>query len=100
MLKHLIISITFRSSRGDCDQLALHVSKVANMSSTISTPHAGVDSFLDSEDESRHSTSVVSTDFSAFASASKMLPDGFVQLFSENVLEVPGHLNQQKSSVG
>ena len=32
--------------------------------------------------------------FAAFASASTMLPNGLVQLFSENILEVPDTLDQ------
>ena len=63
MLKHLIISITFSPFRGDCDELALHASEVANISLIISIPHTKVDPFSDSDDKSRHSTPVVSTDY-------------------------------------
>ena len=50
LLKQLVI---FCSSLDDFDELAMHASEVASISSIISTPHLGVDLFSDSEDKSR-----------------------------------------------
>ena len=56
--------LSYSSSRGGSNELAMHASKVASISSIKSIPHAAVDPFSDSEDDSRHLTSVVSTDSS------------------------------------
>ena len=95
LLKHLIILAIFCSSGGDCDDLALHASEEASISSLISSPHAKVDSFSDSENVSRHLTWCQLTP-AAFVRANTMLTNEQVQLFSENILAVPDNLDQHK----
>ena len=95
LLKHLIISVAFCSSRTNCDELVLHVTEVASISSIMSALHAGVVPFSDPKifEILRQSCQLT---HAAFASAFTMLPNGLVQLFSENILEVPDTLNQHK----
>ena len=64
--------------------------------SLISTPNAGVDPFLDSYDKSRYSTFVVSTDPCSNFKHLHNAANGLVQLFSENILEIPGSMDQHK----
>ena len=95
-LKHLIISIAFPSSRGDCGELALHASEGANISSIVSSPHVGIDHFQILRIGQNILRQLCQLTPAPFASSFTMLPNGLVQLFSENILLVPDTLDQHK----
>ena len=77
-----------------CDELALHASEVASISPIIANSHAEDFQILRvSLNILRQSCQLTPA---AFASTSTMVPTGLVQLFSENILEVPDALDQLK----